>query len=410
MTGLGKNELPSGVTLEQLLRGILQELWRIKRTEAGKRKAQRVRRSGKAEAAEDDDADDDNDESDDESSTSVALTTASTSSSASPPVKPLKAGWLPEGFLSSLWLGPLAKPGQRVREWCPPLSSRPGGKMPDTKPALSRAQLKQQADAANRHLHDASGSSSVAEAVAKAVRNEFRTDFQGFQEDKQLARVELEAKLRKQQFEELQCLVTLAETAEEANDARSRLKQLICSPMPSLQNSIPTLKSNLPGDSFLSFKSASVASSLSEACAASDNVTPPMNVDTRVLPVRPLPFFQQTASQPLHSSTTTESLQGRKVAGMLPAQGPSSPTHNFESSQHSLSSSPAMSASGALTAVTAIHAHVAQQNEDHFSTEISASAKKGNSKKAAARTPPPKRNRKRAKVDDSVSAHQYERF
>jgi len=112
--------------------------------------------------------------------------------------------------------------------------------MPDTKPALSRAQLKQQADAANRHLHDASGSSSVAEAVAKAVRNEFRTDFQGFREDKQLARVELEAKIRKQQFEELQCLVTLAETAEEANDARSRLKQLICSPMPSLQNSIPS--------------------------------------------------------------------------------------------------------------------------------------------------------------------------
>lgn len=410
MTGLEKNELPSGVTLEQLLRGILQELWRIKRTEAGKRKVQRERRSGKAEAVEDDD-DEDNDESDDESSAqSIALTSTSTSSSASSPsVKPLKAGWLPEGFLSSLWLGPLAKPGQRVREWCPPFSSRPGGKMPDTKPALSRAQLKQQADAANRHLHDASGSSSVAEAVAKAVRNEFRTDFQGFREDKQLARVELEAKMRKQQFEELQCLVTLAETAEEANDARSRLKQLICSPMPSLQNSIPTPKSNLPEDSSLSSKSASVASSLSKACAASDNVTPSMNVDTRVLPIRPM-LFQQNASQPLPSSTTTESLQGRKVAGMLPAQGPSSPTHNFASSQHSLSSSPATSASGALTAVTAIHAHVAQQNEDHFSTQMSASSKKGNSKKAAARTPPPKRNRKRAKVDDSFSAQQYERF
>jgi len=280
--------------------------------------------------------------------------------------------------------------------------------MPDTKPALSHAQLKQQADAANRHLHDASGSSSVAEAVAKAVRNEFRTDFQGFREDKQLARVELEAKIRKQQFEELQCLVTLAETAEEANDARSRLKQLICSPMPSFQNSIPTPKSNLPGDSFLSSKSASVASSLSEACAASDNVTPSMNVDTRVLPIRPMPF--QQPSLPLPSSTTMESLQGRKAAGMLPAQGPSSPTHNFESSQHSLSSSPATSASGALTAVTAIHAHVAQQNEDHFSTQMSASSKKGNSEKAAARTLPPKRNRKRAKVDDSFSAQQYERF
>lgn len=336
MVGPTHEDLPSGKTVEDVCEEIIEEIFKTKPAKPAPTidiTTMDVDATPNAPAEQEDEDEDKDDEEAVEHITASLESAGDDQQSAEQPSDPESAAAssnslqsrkqetkvrLNECWLASLWFGPLAARGKRVRDWCPTLGGP--GEITPTEAPKSRSDLQRAAEAERRSRELAvqlQGQSMLSQSLVHSADKVAAALSQGATShlEQQLMVVEAEMKIRSAQLDELKTVLKYATGATKDVAVDKLTKLALHTPMPQAPSF--SLTSQSVPSSALSATSSSVPLATSHApstASASDQSTATFasflhNGDMAAVAPQDIVIPQPLPNSPAHAPAVAESLK-----------------------------------------------------------------------------------------------------